>query len=97
MPEISAEIVQKYARLGLKTSEIAALLESTAEDLRARFSPQLTLGNAEYKRDLRAWQYALAQSKNGPMLIWLGKNELAQTDRPVQPGLPEPEVDPEMG
>jgi hypothetical protein len=81
--DISAEDVQKLAGIGANNCEIAGFFECGEATIRRRFGENLTKGRAIRKIDLRRKQYEIAMKGNVTMLIWLGKNELGQSDQPV--------------
>lgn len=79
--DIDAEQVQKLASLGLKNTEIADFFAVDEGTIRKRFSERLTKGRTLRKAKLRELQWRAAEGGNIAMLIFLGKNELGQSDK----------------
>ena len=79
--DIDAVQVRKLARMGASNVDIADFFGCDEGTIRRRFSENLTKGRAERKLALRAWQWRAAEAGNVAMLIWLGKQELGQSDR----------------
>jgi hypothetical protein len=96
---IDPKEVENYARLGATNVEIAAMVGCSEALIRGRFCEFVTKGRSERKFKLREKQYELALSGNATMLIWLGKNELKQSDNGGGSGDddPEPQLDPKVG
>ena len=74
--------MEEYALDGCQNGTIATLMEIPNSTLIRRFSKKLTKKRAERKQRLRLIQTNLALS-NPAMAIFLGKNELNQTDKQV--------------
>lgn len=76
-------------RIHCTQDEICGVLDMTAETLNTRleergeisFSTLLKKHSAEGKASLRRMQWKNAEAGNVTMQIWLGKNELGQSDR----------------
>jgi len=100
-PKVNVDLdkVEQYAMLGLSRRIIAALLgfEETRIRRRGEVSAAYELGRAKRMVTVAKAQWDLLKSGNVAMAIWLGKNELGQSDHPLQQGKPEPEVDASMG
>ena len=79
---IDPEEVYKLASTGMKNSEIAEWLQIDDSTLNYNFKQQLSKGRLNLNRSLRQAQIQLALSGSAPMLIWLGKNILGQSDNP---------------
>ncbi len=77
---ISDEEVEKLASYGCKNIEIADFFNCSVDTITNRFSDILRKGRAELKKTLRKAQIDYALKGNATLLIWLGKNELGQTD-----------------
>jgi hypothetical protein len=87
-------IVYSYAFSGCTDREIADRFRMGESDVRATFSVELTVSRAARAYALRRAQTELATGKaNGPMLTWLGRNDLGQALNPAARGEPEPEVE----
>lgn len=69
---------------GCKNSEIANILGCDDETLKNNYSLILDKKRAERREALRAKQTERALKGDIPMLIFLGKNELDQTDKQIQ-------------
>lgn len=81
---LDEERIGQMAFDGCKNSEIAHCLGCDDETLKNNYSPILDKKRAERKAALRAKQTERALKGDIPMLIFLGKNELEQTDRQTQ-------------
>lgn len=91
LADIDEVEVARLARDGASNREIAALVGCDEGTIRGRFSATVTKMRAERRIWLRARQNKLADEGNVTMLIWLGKNELEQTDRAAaQPPAEDP-------
>ena len=80
---IDPKEIRKLASIGMKNSEIAEYLEVDDSTLAYNFKQELIKGRHYLKCSLRQAQIRLALSGNAPMLIWLGKNILGQSDSPL--------------
>jgi len=69
------------AYCGATNVEIAEFLNTTPELIERRFIPLLRKNRADRRIRLRQAQFALAESGNPAMLIWLGKQYLGQQDK----------------
>lgn len=72
--------IAEAAETGCTDQEIAALSGVTDETLRKRHRRELEYGRAKRRYELRTKQYEQAKAGNGTMLVWLGKNDLGQSD-----------------
>lgn len=81
---IDEEKVAELAYRGARNSEIAFVLGVDDETISARFSRLLNKKRAERRLALRDAQTSKAMMGDATMLIWLGKNELDQTDKVEQ-------------
>jgi predicted transcriptional regulator len=81
---IDLDMVEKLAAIGCTMPEIAAIVGCSERTLRTRASEQVDNGREKMKVSLRRWQYEKAKDGNVPMLIWLGKQYLGQSDRHEQ-------------
>jgi hypothetical protein len=79
--EIPEDAVYKLARLGATNTDIADFYGCDETTIRKRFPEILAKGRAERRNTLRQWQWDAAQAGNVTMLIWLGKQDLGQSDR----------------
>src|ERR1035437_4574188 len=82
-PQIKIDEAQvlELARKGARNSEIGFILGVDEETIKNRFSGVLDKTRAERRVSLRDRQYAEAIGGNVTMLIWLGKQELDQSDK----------------
>ena len=85
--EIDHDKIADWAETGFRWGDIATELEisyRTLQRYRAvnpRLDQAYQKGLARMRRSLRAKQYEIAMAGDRTMLIWLGKNELGQTDK----------------
>ena len=78
--DISGAEVQKLASFGCTNTEIAAFYNCNEATIRKGYSEYLTKGRSMKKLRLRQIQWQIAEKGNAAMAIWLGKNELGQSD-----------------
>lgn len=76
--------IAELAFQGARNSEIAFVLGIDDQTLVGRFSRILNKKRAERRVALRKSQTDKAMGGDATMLIWLGKNELDQTDKVEQ-------------
>lgn len=74
-------MIQKLAQFGLTVSEIAEVVGVSERTLHRRSGVALRRGRARLNISLRRLQLRAARRGSVPMLIWLGKVYLGQTDR----------------
>lgn len=79
--EIDEKTVEAFARLGATNREIADHFICDETTIAKRFSSILTKARANRKIKLRELQWRLAEKGNLGMLIWLGKQELGQSEK----------------
>ncbi len=72
--------VFELASLGCRNTEIATLLDVSADTIERNFAGELAKGRQTLKMNLRAWQIKAAKDGNVAMMIWLGKQLLEQVD-----------------
>lgn len=97
IPKLCDKHVEQYAYGGGTDAEIAARFLIDEELLRQQFSTVLITSRALRSLHLRTFQFELAKKGNGPMLTWLGRNELGQSLTPTTPGIPEPGLEEKCG
>ena len=94
-------VVFQHAMAGCSDREIADRFGLAEADVRAAYAPELAAARAQRAFALRRAQTELATgvtagggkpAGNGPMLMWLGRNELGQSLSPAARGEPEPEL-----
>lgn len=78
---IDREMVQKLAAIGCTNKEIASVLECNDDYLARACADELARGREQGKMRLRQKQMEVAMKGNVPMLIFLGKNMLGQSDK----------------
>lgn len=80
--EVDPTEVQRMAEQGCTSKVIAGVLGTDVHTIDNHFVPELNAGRSRRIQRLFARQYELAVDKgNVAMLIWLGKQDLGQTDR----------------
>jgi hypothetical protein len=79
--DIDPEQVQKLAKFGVSNVAIAEFFGCSEATIRQGFFDSLTKGRAERKITLHQRQYEAADNGNIAMLIWLGKQDLGQTEK----------------
>ena len=79
--QIDEERVAEMALKGARNTDIADFIGVDEATIRNRFSEILTKKRAERRYNLRRKQYDKAMLGDTTMLVWLGKNELDQTDK----------------
>jgi AraC-like DNA-binding protein len=75
--------VEKLAMMFCTNEEIADVLGCSSDTLVRRFAESLKKGRSHAKASLRRHQFKAASAGNAALLIWLGKQHLGQTDKPV--------------
>ena len=78
---IDKEQVEKLAALGCTNTEIASFFGCEDSLISKSYSRNVTKGKADLKYNLRKAQYDSAINGSVPMLIWLGKQMLGQSDK----------------
>jgi hypothetical protein len=79
--EIDEKVVRRLAGIGCTVAEMAAVTGVDKRTLERRFAAHIEKGREQGKRSLRRMQWKAAKGGNVTMLIWLGKQLLAQQDR----------------
>ena len=79
--DIDPNQVLELARYGCTNTEIAHILYCSHDHIEQKYRAQLVAGRADRKSNLRRRQYQLAMEGNPAMLIFLGKNDLGQSDK----------------
>lgn len=78
--EIDEALVRKLATIHCTMNEISAVVGCSVDTLERRYAELIKKGKNEGKSSLRRLQWEAAQKGNTTMLIWLGKQILAQRD-----------------
>ena len=79
--EIDESIVQRLAEIGANVGHIAYALNTTEDTLHDHFRRELDAGRSNGDVTILKKQYEVAMKGSVPMLIWLGKQRLGQTDK----------------
>ena len=87
---IDPKEVEKLAAIGMKNSEISEYLDIDDSTLAYNFKQELAKGRHNLKVSLRRAQISVALGGSVPMLIWLGKNILGQSDSPLDSDANQP-------
>ena len=96
VPLITARLVEKLALAGGTDREIADRFDVDIALIQEKYCRLLRTCRAVRSIALRGFQFDLAKKGNGPMLIWLGRNELGQSLNPTAPEEPLPEIDEDL-
>ena len=97
--EFTPEDLEKLALLSHSIEEVAAVFDvakrTVQRYLKKRdYADAFERGKGKRRVSLKRAQYQLAMKGNCTMLIWLGKNELGQSDEPEMQGTePLPWID----
>ena len=78
---IDTKQIEKLASFGCTNIEIASFFGCDESLIRKSYSEFLTKGRDKGKIRLRQLQWKAAENGSHTMLVWLGKQLLAQTDR----------------
>tara|TARA_Y100001963_G_C6744960_1_gene431077 strand:+ start:753 stop:1067 length:315 start_codon:yes stop_codon:yes gene_type:complete len=79
--DIDTKEVEKLASYGCTNIEIASFFGCDESLIRKSYSEFITKGQEKGKTKLRKLQWKQAEKGNVPMLIWLGKQVLGQSDK----------------
>jgi hypothetical protein len=83
---IDVEVVKAMASVGATNTDIADYIGVSDVTIRNRFFDVLLKCRADRRNKLREMQWQAAQKGNTAMLIWLGKQELGQSEKVEQKG-----------
>ena len=81
--ELDEDLLLKLATIHCTMKEMADIMGCSEDTLKNNFSGIIDKGKAEGKMRLRRKQVEVAMQGSAPMLIWLGKNLLSQSDSPL--------------
>lgn len=94
---IDPKEVEKLAAMGCKNSEIALWLDIDDSTLAYNFKKELIKGRSHLNQSLRLAQIKYALAGSVPLLIWLGKAYLGQSEYPEEqermPELTQEQID----
>ena len=79
--DIDTKQVEKLASYGCTVREVANFFGCSEDLIKKSYSQFMTKGKDSGKIRLRKLQWNAAEKGNVPMLIWLGKQVLGQTDK----------------
>ena len=79
--DINPKEVEILAKQGATNTDIAEVFNVGEHVIRKSYAEFLTKGRAEKRMKLRRLQWESAEDGNVTMLIWLGKQELGQSDK----------------
>lgn len=79
--DFDEKTIAKLALDGASNRDIAALLGCDESTIRDRFPALLHKKRAERRMEIRKAQFKSMKDGNSTMLVWLGKQELNQTDK----------------
>jgi hypothetical protein len=97
IPKLTAKAVVDAAYAGCTDHDIARRHLVTEEHIRERYAADLEIARGNRAYVLRKAQFVTALKGNGPLLTWLGRNELGQSLSPQQPLEAEPVLDAKVG
>ena len=81
--DLDEKQIADLAFRGASNRDIAAYFDCDEATIRNRFSALLHKKRAERRMDIRDGQTKAAKEGNAALLIWLGKQELDQTDKQI--------------
>ena len=81
--EIDEELLYKLATIHCTMKEMVDIMGVSEDTLKRNFAGIIDKGKAEGKMRLRRKQVEVAMQVSAPMLIWIGKNMLNQSDSPM--------------
>jgi len=79
--DIDTKQVEQLASYGCTNTEIASFFGCSKDLISKSYSTNVTKGKEKGKIRLRKLQWNAAEKGSTPMLIWLGKQLLDQTDK----------------
>lgn len=79
--EIDVELLKKAAAIHCTWHEICSLVGASRRTLEDRFSHIIEEARSNGKMSLRRKQFQMALDGNVPLLIWLGKTVLGQSEK----------------
>lgn len=79
--KIDPDQVEKLAAIGCTMGEMASIMSCSVDTLERRYAERIEKGRSNRKMRLRHKQTQVALEGNVVMLIWLGKQELGQSEK----------------
>ena len=79
--KIDPSLIVEYASMGVSVPELSRIFGIESKQLEKDFEKELRMGQAARIIGLRKAQDKAKETLNPTMLIWLGKQELGQTDQ----------------
>ncbi len=79
IPPITEKAIEQYVLGGATDQEIADRFLIEVTELRRDYANVIRVARAMHRIAVRRSQFDFARKPNGPMLIWLGRNELGQS------------------
>lgn len=83
--QFDEELAARLAYNGSSNHEISEILGISDHTLKTHCRKLLAKSRAQRRHDLRMWQTETAKAGNPALQIWLGKNELGQSDKHEPP------------
>lgn len=78
---LNLDEIRNMSIVGMPMSDIALLCGVHRRTIERRARNDINIGRAMRRHMLRKWQWKAAEEGSIPMLIWLGKQELGQSDK----------------
>jgi hypothetical protein len=92
-PPITPKLIERYAQAGVPDQVIADRFLVDVSLIQTEYADVLRSARAMRDIALRGCQLELARKLNGPMLVWLGKNELGQSNSRDDEEMKLPEIE----
>lgn len=90
--QIDPEVLKKLCAIHCSWDEISDIMQVDRRTLERRFAQAIQEGRSQGKMSLRRKRYEVAMNGNVPMLIWLSKQILGETDKMEHQGGDRPQV-----
>lgn len=87
--ELDEGLIKSMAEIHCTLEEIASVVGCSVDTLERRYLDIIKDARNGGRMSLRRKQFEVAMSGNPQMLIWLGKQELGQTDKVMETGSPK--------
>jgi len=79
--KLDVDKLEKLAGIGCTMKEIASVMDVSVDTLERNYADLIKKGREGFHMSLRRLQYKSALAGNVTMLIWLGKQNLGQSDK----------------